>query len=212
MGMKPLMLKLLFLALPALPARGQIVLNAEPGSVAAGAAALKGKLAPARVDLEDVRTVLNRVTRDGEVLESPEGRIWSYSRRETDASGITRVLGVRVFEKVPKPEILPEGVMIDAVYRRTFTRMEGIRQVFKDLPDGTVHADEFRYAVSLDGILVSAEHDEAVLTGTDPETGAMKMDEKKSRFIKLSPRDPAVLRDWEKMMRVFLTMAPLYEA
>lgn len=196
----------------AAPACAQVVFDAsEFAGVQARAKSLRERLAPAAVDPKPVKTLFDRLAKDGEQIESESGMMDAYRRTGAfDAVGRLRNLSVGVVE-LPDPADSDDAPMARrAVYRRLFSHVEAKNEDVVIKKDGTGRVDVWEWVLSLDGRLMSVTHAIVPLGPSAP--GVIAPVEEKIRAYRMSPSDPAVQRRWNRVVKELLTLGRTIEA
>lgn len=209
-------LPVLLLAL-SVPASAQVFVTADQADGIAAAArsarSLREKLTPAAVDPKPVKALTDRLVKDGEQVEMEEGIANLYTRfGRPDASGRFKNLQANLVEIPAELAEAPNDSMFrQAVMRRYFSHLEATSESWEIDPvtgRGKVHV--WIYRVSLDGLLMSVEHQIApVEPGPDGEPAP---DEAKARSYRMSPSDPSVQRRWKALTKELLTLGRVVEA
>ncbi len=207
---------LLVLAL-ALPAAAQTFVSADQAEdfAAAGRSArtLREKLRPAAVDPAPVKSLTDRLVKDGEQVEMEEGIGNIYTRiGKPDANGRFKNLQANLVEIPAELAETPDDTMFrQAVLRRYFSHLEATSENWEVNPKtgkGTVHV--WIYRVGLEGRLMSVEHQIApVVPGEDGQAFPV---EAKARSYRLSPSDPSVQRRWKALTKELMTLGRVVEA
>ena len=214
-GMKSY-LPLLLLAL-ALPAAAQTFVTSDQADeldAATGRAnSLRRKLMPSAVDPKPVKSLFDKLAKDGEQIEMEEGIGNTLTRLgKPDAKGRFKNLQANLVEIPAELAEAPSDSMFrQAVMRRYFSHLEATSESWEVNPrtgKGKVHV--WIYRVALDGTLMSVEHQIApVEPGEDGQASPI---EEKARSYRLSPSDPSVQRRWKRMAKELLTLGRVVEA
>lgn len=207
---------LLVLAL-ALPASAQTFVSADQADGLAAAAksarTLREKLTPAAVDPKPVKSLTDRLVKDGEQIEMEQGIGNIYTRvGRPDANGRFRNIQANLVEIPAELAEAPSDSMFrQAVMRRYFSHLEATSESWEVDPKtgkGTVHV--WIYRVGLEGTLMSVVHQIApVEPGADGQAGPV---EEKARSYRLAPSDPSVQRRWKALSRELMTLGRVVEA
>ena len=209
-------LSLLVLAL-ALPASAQTFVSADQADGLAAAArsarTLREKLTPAAVDPKPVRSLTDRLVKDGEQIEMEQGIGNIYTRvGKPDAQGRFKNIQANLVE-IPAElaEVPSDSMFRQAVMRRYFSHLEATSESWEVDPKtgkGTVHV--WIYRVGLEGTLMSVVHKIApVEQGPDGQVGPI---EEKARSYRLAPSDPSVQRRWKALSKELMTLGRVVEA
>lgn len=206
---------LLTALLAAAPAYAQVaappLYAAAVGDAAASARALAAKRTPAPVDPKPVQILFDRLSQDGERLETRDGVEDAYRRLgAADARGRLENLQVGVVEAGdPDAAMDASGApqIRDLVMRRAYSSLQAQSEAWTMNPDGTGRIDIWHYSVSLDGWLVSVVHDEIPLK--PGPGGAPSPQTSQAHAYRLSPSDPAVQARWKELARKLLTLGRL---
>ena len=158
--------------------------------------AFTNKLAPAKVDPKPVDTLFDRLAKDGP----------SYERATPIKEGGQRGLKVSLVE-LEGPE--PEGMYRDLLYRRYFSHIEGVEQVYRKGADGKGSIEEYRFKVSLNGQLLEAKRIPMTIIGSTPQ--GLVPDQKSIQQVSLPPSDKDVQKRWKKLSAEFLGMGRTIE-
>ncbi|HXS99077.1 MAG TPA: hypothetical protein VN915_00210 [Elusimicrobiota bacterium] len=199
----------------AAPLAAQVGTPEQAAGLAAASAsirALSARLAPAAVDPKPVRSLTDKLEKEGTQIEMEEGETGNLLVRQgpPDARGSFRNIQANLVE-VPPPADESEGMVRDLVMRRCFSRLEATSDDWKvDDKTGEGRVDEWHYAVSLDGRLISVEHTIVPVELVAPGVAAPV--EEKGRAYRMSPSDAGVLRRWRKLSRELLTLGRTVEA
>lgn len=209
-------LSLLVLAL-ALPASAQTFVSAGQADDLAAAArstrTLRDKLTPAPVDPKPVRSLTDRLVKDGEQVEMEEGIANLLTRfGRPDAKGRFKNLQANLVEIPAELAEAPGDSMFrQAVMRRYFSHLEATSESWEVDPKtgkGKVHVWIFK--VALEGRLLSVEHQIApVEAGPDGEAAP---NEAKARSYRMAPSDPSVQRRWKALAKELMTLGRVVEA
>lgn len=209
-------LSLLVLAL-ALPASAQTFVSADQADGLAAAVksarTLREKLTPAAVDPRPVKSLTDRLVKNGEQIEMEQGIGNIYTRvGKPDANGRFRNIQANLVEIPAELAEAPSGSMFrQAVMRRYFSHLEATSESWEVDPEtgrGTVHV--WTYRVGLEGTLMSVVHQIApVEPGADGQVGPV---EEKARSYRLAPSDPSVQRRWKALTKELLTLGRVVEA
>lgn len=174
---------------------------------------LRAKLMPAAVDPKPVKTLTDRLVKDGEQVEMEQGIGNIYTRiGKPDAKGRFKNLQANLVEIPAELAEAPADSMFrQAVMRRYFSHLEATSESWEVNPQtgmGTVHVWIFR--VGLEGKLMSVEHQIApVEPGADGQASPV---EAKARSYRLSPSDPSVQRRWKALTKELVTLGRVVEA
>lgn len=175
---------------------------------------LAKKLAPAAVDAKPVRTLTDRLSKDGVQIQMEEGRIGNaYTRQGApDARGRFRNIQANLVE-LPAEAVEPksDSMVRDLVMRRYFSRLEATSDDWSvDPVTGTGQVQEWHYVISLDGKLIAVEH---TIVPVEPVAdGVVAPVEAKGRSYRMSPSDPSVQKRWRKFSQELLTLGRVVEA
>ncbi len=209
-------LSLLVLAL-ALPASAQTFVSAGQADDLASAArstrSLREKLTPAPVDPKPVKALTDRLFKDGEQVEMEQGIGNIYTRiGRPDANGRFKNLQANLVEIPAELAEAPSDSMFrQAVMRRYFSHLEATSESWEVDPKtgrGKVHV--WLYKVSLDGRLVSVEHQ---IAPVEPDAdGQVAPVESKARSYRMAPSDPSVQRRWKALTKELMTLGRVVEA
>lgn len=209
-------LSLLVLAL-ALPASAQTFVSVDQADGLAAAAStartLREKLTPAAVDPKPVKSLTERLVKDGEQIEMEQGIGNIYTRvGKPDANGRFRNIQVNLVEIPAELAEAPSDSMFrQAVMRRYFSHLEATSESWEVNPKtgkGTVHV--WTYRVGLEGTLMSVVHQIApVEPGPDGQVGPI---EEKARSYRLAPSAPSVQRRWKALTKELMTLGRVVEA
>jgi hypothetical protein len=209
-------LPLLVLAL-ALPASAQTFVSADQADGLAAAAksarTLREKLTPAAVDPKPVKSLTDRLVKDGEQIEMEQGIGNIYTRvGKPDAQGRFKNIQANLVEIPAELAEAPNDSMFrQAVMRRYFSHLEATSESWDVDPKtgkGTVHV--WTYRVGLEGTLMSVVHQIApVEPGPDGQVGPV---EEKARSYRLAPSDPSVQRRWKSFSKELMTLGRVVEA
>jgi hypothetical protein len=209
-------LSLLVLAL-ALPASAQTFVSAGQADDLAAAArstrSLRDKLTPAPVDPKPVKSLTDRLVKDGEQVEMEEGIGNIYTRiGRPDAKGRFKNLQANLVEIPAELAETPSDSMFrQAVMRRYFSHLEATSESWEVDPQtgkGRVHV--WIYKVSLDGRLISVEHQ---IAPVEPDAdGQVSPVESKARSYRMAPSDPSVQRRWKALTKELMTLGLVVEA
>ena len=209
-------LSLLVLAL-AFPASAQTLVTARHADALATAArstrSLREKLTPAPVDPKPVKALTDRLFKDGEQVEMEQGIGNIYTRiGRPDANGRFKNLQANLVEIPAELAEAPSDSMFrQAVMRRYFSHLEATSESWEVDPKtgrGKVHV--WLYKVSLDGRLVSVEHQ---IAPVEPDAdGQVAPVESKARSYRMAPSDPSVQRRWKALTKELMTLGRVVEA
>ena len=209
-------LSLLVLAL-ALPASAQTFVSAGQADDLASAArstrSLREKLTPAPVDPKPVKALTDRLFKDGEQVEMEQGIGNIYTRiGRPAANGRFKNLQANLVEIPAELAEAPSDSMFrQAVMRRYFSHLEATSESWEVDPKtgrGKVHV--WLYKVSLDGRLVSVEHQ---IAPVEPDAdGQVAPVESKARSYRMAPSDPSVQRRWKALTKELMTLGRVVEA
>ncbi len=209
-------LSLLVLAL-ALPASAQTFVSADHveglAAAAKSARTLREKLTPAAVDPKPVKSLTDRLVKDGEQIEMEQGIGNIYTRvGRPDANGRFMNIQANLVEIPAEIAEAPSDSMFrQAVMRRYFSHLEATSESWEVDPKtgkGTVHV--WTYRVGLEGTLISVVHQIApVEPGPDGQVGPI---EEKARSYRLAPSDPSVQRRWKALTKELATLGRVVEA
>jgi hypothetical protein len=207
---------LMVLAL-AVPASAQTFVSADQADGLAAAASsartLREKLSPAPVDPKPVKTLTDRLVKNGEQVEMEQGIGNIYTRvGKPDAKGRFKNLQANLVEIPAELAEAPSDSMFrQAVMRRYFSHLEATSESWEVNPQtgkGTLHV--WIYRVGLAGTLISVEHQIApVEPGADGQAGPV---EEKARSYRLAPSDPSVQRRWKALTKELMTLGRVVEA
>lgn len=197
------------------PAAAQVGTPEQAAGLAAASASMRSlaaRLAPASIDPKPIRSLTDRLEKDGTQLEMETGETGNLLVRQgaPDARGSFRNIQANLVE-VPPPADESEGMVRDLVMRRYFSRLEATSDDWKvDGETGEGRVDEWHYVVSLDGRLISVEHTIVPVELVAP--GVAAPNEAKGRAYRMSPSDPSVQRRWRRFSRELLTLGRVVEA
>lgn len=198
----------------AAPLSAQVGTPEQAAGLAAASASMRSlaaRLTPASVDPKPVRSLTDRLEKEGTQIEMEQGETGNLLVRQSapDARGSFRGIQANLVE-VPPPADESEGMVRDLVMRRYFSRLEATSDDWKvDPKTGDGRVDEWHYAVSLDGKLLSVEHTIVPVELVAPGVAAPV--EAKGRAYRMSPSDPSVQRRWKRFSRELLTLGRVVE-
>lgn len=186
---------------------------ADISSVSSAMRSLVKKLAPAAVDPKPVRTLTDRLSKDGTQLEMEQGGIGNLLVRQgaPDARGSFRGIQANLVEfPASAVEEKSDSMVRDLVMRRYFSRLEATSDDWSvDPKTGTGRVDEWHYVVSLDGKLLSVEHTIVPVEAVAP--GVSSPNEAKGHAYRMSPSDTSVQQRWKRFSRELLTLGRTVE-
>jgi hypothetical protein len=201
----------------AVPLGAQVATSDQSAAIGAASEAMRSlarKLAPAAVDPKPVRSLTDRLSKDGSQIQLEQGEIGNLLVRQgaPDARGSFRGIQATLVE-VPASAVEEKGdsMVRDLVMRRYFSRLEATSADWRvDPKTGEGRVDEWHYVVSLDGKLLSVEHTivpvELVAPGMSAPVDA------KGRAYRMAPSDASVQRRWRKFSKELLTLGRTVEA
>jgi hypothetical protein len=172
------------------------------------AKALNAKMAPAAVDPRPVQALLERLAKDGDQLQTVDGNEDAYQRLGVpDQNGSRHNLEVGVVEE-PDPAAQVDGSgqpqYQDLVIRRYFSSLQAQSEDWAVKKDGTGQVDLWHYTVSLDGQLLTVEHD--VIPVKPGPDGQPQPQQNQAQIYQLPPSDKAVLARWNVLVKKLLTL------
>ena len=161
------------------------------------------RLAPAAVDPRPIEVLTRRLMDDSDEEETEFGLRHSLtSPGIADKQGTHDDYSVALYEN-PHENKQASLEMRDALYRRSFSHLEGVTSRWTPLKGGETQAEIWVFIVGLDAQILEVSHQ--ILVGRivgdsfiEDETRTMARDE--------SPSDPAILRRWKEMSDKFLKM------
>jgi len=216
-------MKHVFLAAALLAAVSASAQSADPSDVLPGAMgdaleaarAAGAKMAPAPVDPKPVAELFERLAKDGEQIQTEDGTEDAYQRFAIpDKSGSRLNLRVGVVETgAPAAESedgTGDSMYRDLVMRRYFTSLEAQSEEWSVGKDGSGKIDLWHFSVSLDGRLISVEHDVVPLAlGPD---GKSAPDSAHTQVTRVSPSDKAVQKRWKALTKKLLLLGRTSQA
>ncbi|MFA6091322.1 MAG: hypothetical protein WCU88_02835 [Elusimicrobiota bacterium] len=198
----------MILAVLAVPAPAQILVEpSQLKDIHKSRSLLQERLRPVEVDGAPLHSLLRRLSEQGETTPGPEGKgsFRSFVRSVDAEPGVEERWILQVFESeegLPDPEGSQGPAVQHLAYRRSYSDMVAIHQRIRHSRAGD-QTDEWKYVLAASGAILSVEHNLVVVVRKD---GELKVDEQNSRFLRMSPRDPAVLSRWGRMVRTLLTL------
>lgn len=177
------------------------------------ASSLRRRLIPASVDPAPVKSLFDKLAKDGEQIEMEEGIGNTLTRLgKPDAKGRFKNVQANLVEIPAELAEAPSDSMFrQAVMRRYFSHLEATSESWEVDPatgKGKIHV--WIYRVGLEGKLMSVEHQIApVETGPD---GLSSPVEAKVRSYRLAPSDPSVQRRWKNLTKELLALGRVVEA
>jgi hypothetical protein len=200
----------------AVPASAQVASSDQTSDIAAASVSMRAlaeKLAPAAVDPKPLRSLTDRLSKDGTQLQMEKGEIGNMLARQgaPDARGRFRTVQANLVELPAEAvEEKSESMIRDLVMRRYFSRLEATSDDWAmDPKTGAGRVDEWHYVFSLDGKLLSVEH--AVVPIELIAPGVAAPIEAKGRSYRMSPSDASVQRRWRKFSKELLTLGKTVE-
>lgn len=200
----------------AVPVSAQVVTAEQTSDIAAASDAMRSlakKLTPAAVDPKLVRSLTDRLSKDGTQLQMEQGEIGNLLSRQAmpDARGRFRSVEANLVElPADAVEEKSDSMYKDLVMRRYFSRLEATSDDWNvDPKTGTGRVDEWHYVVSLDGQLLSVEHTIVPVEAVAP--GQSAPNEAKGRSYRMLPSDASVQRRWKKFSKELLTLGRTVE-
>lgn len=196
-------------------ASAQVTVTAEQSEALDASAATtkswKERLTPASVDPKAVRSLSDKLMKDGQQLQMQDGTI-----ANSMAVGFTKKDGLRNVTasliELPAEAVEPQqGMVRFAVLRRYFSSLNASTEDWKVDPKtgkGMVHV--WIFTVSLDGKLTAVIHQlSPVAPGAD---GTVAPVEGKAREYRMAPSDPSVLRRWNRLTKDMVWAGRVVEA
>ena len=165
------------------------------------------------MDPKPVKALTDRLFKDGEQVEMEQGIGNIYTRiGRPDANGRFKNLQANLVEIPAELAEAPSDSMFrQAVMRRYFSHLEATSESWEVDPKtgrGKVHV--WLYKVSLDGRLVSVEHQ---IAPVEPDAdGQVAPVESKARSYRMAPSDPSVQRRWKALTKELMTLGRVVEA
>jgi hypothetical protein len=205
-------MKILLAVLLAAPvsASAQVFAPSQPAdAISASVRSLRERLRPAQIDPGPVKTLFDRLSRDGEQIETQEGMQDAYRRfGMLDAHGKLNNLQVGVVER-GDPQDAGAGpdappMVRDLVMRRVFSEMIAHNDEWALKSDGTGRLDRWTWTVALDGRILRVRHD-IILVGPGPD-GIIEPLPQQNWGYDLSPSDHYVQTRWTRLVKRLLTM------
>jgi hypothetical protein len=194
----------------AVPASAQFDAEAVSSLAAAVKPArdLARRLAPAPIDRRTISKLMDRLSKDGDQMESEEGKLENVLGREQELNARGRAHSIEASLVELPAEAVEEqndSPIRDLVMRRYFSRMEATSLDWRvDPKTGIGRVDEWHFTISLDGKLTAVDHTIVPIEPVGEGEAAPNLE--KARAYRMSPSDDFVQRRWKKFSKELLTL------